>query len=114
MQRVRGSSPLSSTHDRALGPVFALLCAGAAGHAAGRRDGGTLLAVTHGGTARAALGLLLELPDASWGRFAPLGNTCWSVLVEASFGWRLERHNTSAGPLVGPVVHGSFEARAKP
>ena len=77
-------------------------------------DGGTLLAVTHGGTARAALGALLELPVASWGRLAPLGNACWSVLVEAHWGWRLERHGTGVGPLVGPTSLGSFEARAKP
>ncbi|MCW2679042.1 MAG: Phosphoglycerate mutase [Frankiales bacterium] len=62
---------------------------------------GTLLAVTHGGTARAALGVLLELPPASWARLVPLGNACWSVLVEGDVGWRLERHNASAGPLLG-------------
>ena len=76
--------------------------------------GGTLLAVTHGGTARATLGVLLELPDASWGRLAPLGNACWSVLVEADWGWRLERHNTGVVPLVGPVNLGSADARDKP
>ena len=54
--------------------------------------GGTLLAVTHGGTARATIGTMLELPATSWGRLAPLGNACWSVLVEADWGWRLERH----------------------
>ena len=75
---------------------------------------GTLLAVTHGGTARAALGVLLDLPDARWGRLAPLGNACWSVLVEAPWGWRLERHGTTAGPLVGPASLDSFEARGKP
>lgn len=63
--------------------------------------GGTLVAVTHGGTARAALGVLLELDPASWGRLAPLGNTCWSTLVEAPWGWRLERHGAGLGPLVG-------------
>lgn len=62
---------------------------------------GTLLAVTHGGTARAALSLLLELPAASWGRLAPLGNACWSVLVEGDLGWRLERHNAGVGPVRG-------------
>jgi glucosyl-3-phosphoglycerate phosphatase len=67
-------------------------------------DGGVLLAVTHGGTARAALGVLLELEPAGWGRLAPLGNTCWSVLVEAAWGWRLERHNAGLGPLVGPAT----------
>ena len=77
-------------------------------------DGGTLLVVTHGGTARATLGTLLELPVSSWGRLAPLGNACWSVLFEALWGWRLERHGTGVGPLVGPTSLGSFEARAKP
>ena len=64
-------------------------------------DQGVLLAVTHGGTARAALGVLLDLPAATWGRLAPLGNACWSVLVEGDIGWRLERHNVSAGPVTG-------------
>ena len=66
--------------------------------------GGTLLAVTHGGTARAAVAALLELDrDAAW-RLAPLGNTCWSVLVEGERGWRLERHNAGLGPLVGAAT----------
>jgi broad specificity phosphatase PhoE len=64
--------------------------------------GESLLLVTHGGTARALAGGLLELPPALWWRMAPLGNTCWSTLVEADRGWRLERHNTGLGPLVGP------------
>ena len=66
--------------------------------------GEALVAVTHGGTARAALGLLPEVEQSSWGRFAPLGNCCWSVLVEAEWGWRLERHNAGLGPLVGPAT----------
>lgn len=52
--------------------------------------------MTHCGTARAALVLLLELPDASWTRLVSLGNTCWSTLVEADVGWRLEQHNNPA------------------
>jgi probable phosphoglycerate mutase len=55
-------------------------------------ESGVLLAVTHGGTARAALGVLLGLPVSCWGTLAPLGNTCWSVVGESSRGWRLERH----------------------
>ncbi len=58
--------------------------------------GGTLLAVTHGGTARAALGLLLDLPADTWWRLVPLDNACWSVLVEAERGWRLEQHGARA------------------
>lgn len=65
--------------------------------------GGTLVAVTHGGTARAAVATLLELSREDAWRVAPLGNTCWSVLVEADRGWRLERHNAGLGPLVGPA-----------
>jgi broad specificity phosphatase PhoE len=66
--------------------------------------GATVIAVTHGGTARATLGGLLELDPAAWWRLSPLGNTCWSVLVEGERGWRLERHNTGLGPLVGAAV----------
>jgi len=55
--------------------------------------GGTLVAVTHGGTARAAVDLLLDLPDDCWTRLVSFGNACWSTLVEADLGWRLEQHN---------------------
>ena len=71
-------------------------------HLPGVGPGGTLVAVTHGGTARAALGRLLDLPGASWGRLAPLGNCCWSVLVEHRLGWRLEQHG--AGLDVAPAT----------
>jgi probable phosphoglycerate mutase len=64
-------------------------------------DEGTLLLVTHGGTARALVGMLTELPVDQWRRLAPLGNTCWSSLIESAFGWRLERHNAGLGPLTG-------------
>lgn len=63
---------------------------------AGVPDGGTLVAVTHGGTARALLGVLLELPAEHWWRLGGLDNACWATLVEASPGWRLEQHNASA------------------
>jgi probable phosphoglycerate mutase len=76
-------------------------------------EGRTLVAVTHGGTARAALGVLLEVEPARWGRFSPLGNTCWSVLVEADWGWRLERHNAGLGPLVGPAT-GAHDLGSRP
>jgi broad specificity phosphatase PhoE len=70
-------------------------------------DEGTLLLVTHGGTARALVGRLTELPVEHWRRLAPLGNTCWSSLVESDFGWRLERHNAGLGPLTGPPTGAS-------
>lgn len=75
-----------------------------ADHLTGVPAGGTLVAVTHGGTARAALGVLLDLPPAAWPRLSPLGNTCWTVLVEGDVGWRLERHNAGLGPLVGAAT----------
>ena len=75
--------------------------------------GGTLLVVTHGGTARALLGALLELPPDSWWALAPLGNAAWSVLVEGTRGWRLERHNVGAGDAVGPVP-GAHDLGARP
>ena len=62
--------------------------------------GGVLLAVTHGGTARALLGLLLDLDPDQWWRLAPLGNVRCSVLVEHPRGWRLDRHNSGAEGLV--------------
>jgi broad specificity phosphatase PhoE len=62
---------------------------------------GSLLLVTHGGTARALVGALTALDPTQWWRLAPLGNTCWSTLVEGERGWRLERHNTGLGPLLG-------------
>jgi glucosyl-3-phosphoglycerate phosphatase len=64
-------------------------------------DGGTLLLVTHGGTARALVGTLCGFDPDDWWTLAPLGNTCWSTLVEWEGAWRLERHNTGLGPLLG-------------
>ena len=58
--------------------------------------GGLLVAVTHGGTTRAVIGTMLELPPAHWWRLAPLGNARWSALLDTERGWRLAQHN--AGP----------------
>jgi broad specificity phosphatase PhoE len=58
-----------------------------------KADGGLVVAVTHGGTARATIGVLLELDVDSWWRIGPLGNCRWSVLLEAEHGWRLVEHN---------------------
>jgi probable phosphoglycerate mutase len=57
--------------------------------------GQTLLAVTHGGTARGIMSVLLEQDPAHWWRYAPLGNCHWSLLVEHPLGWRMELHNSS-------------------
>jgi probable phosphoglycerate mutase len=60
--------------------------------------GATLVAVTHGGTARATIGTLLGLdPDVYW-RLAPLGNCRWSLLSDMGRGWRLEEHNAGSPP----------------
>ena len=59
----------------------------------GVEDGELVVAVTHGGTARATIGVLLDLPADTWWRLGPLGNARWSVLVETPPGWRLVEHN---------------------
>ena len=60
--------------------------------------GATLLAVTHGGTARATIGTMLSFdPDLYW-RLAPLGNCRWSLLADIGRGWRLEEHNAGSPP----------------
>ena len=60
--------------------------------------GATLLAVTHGGTARAAIGTALGFdPDLYW-RLSPLGNCRWSLLSDMGRGWRLEEHNAGQPP----------------
>lgn len=77
-------------------------------------DDGLLVVVVHGGTARAIVGGLLELDPASWWRFAPLGNCCWSMLVATERGWRMAEHGVAvqehgqveASPDVEPAPHG--------
>lgn len=81
--------------------VGARAAACVADHLPSVADGETLLLVTHGGTARALVGTLCGFDPAAWWTLAPLGNTCWTTLVEWQEGWRLERHNTGLGPLLG-------------
>lgn len=64
--------------------------------------GATLVVVTHGGSARAAIGSLLDLPMDRWAVVGGLSNCCWSVLEEVDGGWRLVEHN--AGSLPTPVM----------
>lgn len=68
--------------------------------------GETLVVVTHGGSARAAIGTLLDLPMSRWAAIGGLSNCCWSVLEEVPpdgrGGWRLVEHN--AGSLPTPVM----------
>lgn len=65
-------------------------------------DRGTLVVVTHGGTARVTIARLLDLPQQSTGVLGGLSNCCWSVLGEGHRGWRLLEHN--AGSLPEPVI----------
>lgn len=68
--------------------------------------GETLVVVTHGGSARAAIGTMLRLPLDRWAVIGGLSNCCWSVLEEHETGrdrdWRLVEHN--AGSLPTPVM----------
>jgi probable phosphoglycerate mutase len=67
--------------------------------------GGTVVVVTHGGSARAAIGTLLDLPLDRWAVIGGLANCCWSVLEEVGptiTSWRLVEHN--AGSLPEPVM----------
>ncbi len=45
-------------------------------------DGGLLVVVTHGGSARAAIGAMLGLPTKHWGILGVLSNCAWCVLGE--------------------------------
>jgi broad specificity phosphatase PhoE len=69
--------------------------------------GRALVAVTHGGTARATLAALMELPAGCWGRLTGLENCSWSVLVEHPLGWRLEQHGAR---LPAPVAYADAAA----
>jgi len=60
--------------------------------------GGLLVVATHGGTARAVLGRLLDLPVDRWRILGGLANACWSVLEESHHGWRLVEHNAGSLP----------------
>jgi len=60
--------------------------------------GSLLCAVTHGGTARATIGTLLDMHPDTWWRIAPLGNCRWALLSDIGRGWRLEEHNAGQPP----------------
>jgi probable phosphoglycerate mutase len=59
-------------------------------------EGGALVVFTHGGTARALTGWLLELPWEWCWRLSALGNARRTVLVESRRGWRLAEFNAGA------------------
>jgi glucosyl-3-phosphoglycerate phosphatase len=58
----------------------------------------TIVAVTHGGTARSVTGCMLGLAVEQWSALGGLENCRWSVLEEALSGWRLVEHNVGVGP----------------
>lgn len=72
----------------------------------GRPDDAVMVVVTHGGTVRSLLGLLLGLPQDRWSVLGGLANCSWSVLErfagDGPTGWRLTEHN--AGSLPTPVL----------
>ena len=86
-----GGETYAEVGTRAAGAIYA--------HLAGIADRDVLVAVTHGGTVRAALGTLLDLPVALWWRLGPLGNCRWSILLETTRGWRLVEHNGGDPPV---------------
>jgi glucosyl-3-phosphoglycerate phosphatase len=58
----------------------------------------TVVVVTHGSAARAAIGSLIGMPADTWWRLAPLSNCRWSLLADSGRGWRLEEHNAGSPP----------------
>ncbi len=66
-------------------------------------DHETLVVVTHGGSARAAIAMMLELPPEHWAALGVLSNGAWSVLSEkdSPFGppWRLQEYNARSLPV---------------
>lgn len=63
----------------------------------------TLVVVTHGGTARIAIGKMLGLPMNQWATIGGLANAAWSILENGHHreGWLLVEHN--AGSLPEPI-----------
>ena len=62
-----------------------------------------VLAVTHGGTARSLIDLLLGIPVRARHILGGLPNAGWSRLEEGRFGWRLAEHAVTADLGLPPV-----------
>lgn len=78
-----------------------------------KADAGTLLVVSHGGTIRALLNALLQVPQQRWrSMFGPLGNCRWSELRRRGDGWQLVTHNT--GPDLVPDDSGATTRDTEP
>ena len=68
-------------------------------------DAGTAdraLLVAHGGLIVGLTGLLLNLPDDSWGTLIGVGNCHWVVLHRFIGSWRLHSYNAGLGGVVLP------------
>ncbi len=66
-------------------------------HVADLADGEVLVAVTHGGSARALVGHLMKWPPESWRQLGVLENAAWAELLFGMDGnWRLLAYNKSA------------------
>ena len=61
---------------------------------------GTVVLVTHGGTARCLLGTLLDVEFEDWGALGGLSNAQWSVLQYSKYlkRWTLVEHNAGSVP----------------
>ena len=95
-----GDNPAGGTGDRR-SEVGARAKAAIEDYLAGK-DGETLIVATHGGTARAVIGMYLELPIPYWSKIGGLSNASWSVLSHTPKGWLLTEHN--AGSIPEPVL----------
>ncbi len=95
-----GDNPAGGTGDRR-SEVGARAKAAIEDYLAGR-DGQMLVVATHGGTARAIIGMYLELPIPFWSKIGGLSNASWSVLSHTPKGWLLTEHN--AGSIPEPVL----------
>jgi probable phosphoglycerate mutase len=66
-------------------------------------SGETLVVVTHGGSARAVIAQLMDLPPEHWAVLGVLTNCAWSVLTEkdSPYGppWRLQEYNAKSLPV---------------
>ena len=77
---------------------------------------GTLIVVTHGGTARCTLGKILNLPQAEWSVIGGLSNAAWSIVergvnpLDHRDKWVLVEHNAGSLP---EIVYGE-ESGADP
>jgi probable phosphoglycerate mutase len=78
-----------------------------------REDGLTVL-VLHGGTARALIGRLLEIPSPAWWRFGPLGNCRWTLLRGDKGRFRLIEHNGGPLAVTGSPATGASEPGGVP